>query len=116
MTAKTNAKTNFPDSPGAEAQKPSKNSLWRDAYRRIKRDKIAVVCFFIIAFYFLLALSIELGLIYASVGPGPDAYAPPSWEHWFGTDIFGRDVLAKAVQGTRTAILIGFVASFISIP
>lgn len=96
--------------------KPARSSLWRDAYRRIKRDKVAVVCFFIIAGYFLLALLIELGLIYAEVAPGPSAYAPPSAEHWFGTDIFGRDVLAKTVQGTRTAILIGFIASFISIP
>ena len=95
---------------------PGKNSLWRDAIRRLKRDKLALVCFAIIVAYFSIAILIELGLIYEKVPSSDLAYGAPNSDHWFGTDIFGRDVLAKAVHGTRTACLIGFVASFISIP
>jgi peptide/nickel transport system permease protein len=39
--------------------------------------------------------------------------APPSAEHWLGTDSFGRDVLSRIIYGARTALAIGFIASFI---
>ena len=39
--------------------------------------------------------------------------APPSWSHWLGTDSFGRDVLSRIIYGSRTALAIGFIASFI---
>ena len=38
---------------------------------------------------------------------------PPSAEHWLGTDSFGRDVLSRIIYGARTALAIGFVASFV---
>jgi peptide/nickel transport system permease protein len=39
--------------------------------------------------------------------------AAPSAEHWFGTDAFGRDVLSRIIYGARTALAIGFIASFL---
>jgi peptide/nickel transport system permease protein len=39
--------------------------------------------------------------------------APPGVEHWLGTDSFGRDVLSRIVYGARTALAIGFIASFV---
>jgi peptide/nickel transport system permease protein len=38
---------------------------------------------------------------------------PPSAEHWFGTDAFGRDILTRIIYGARTALSIGFLSSFI---
>lgn len=38
--------------------------------------------------------------------------APPSWQHWMGTDAFGRDVFTRIIYGARTALLVGFLASF----
>jgi peptide/nickel transport system permease protein len=37
----------------------------------------------------------------------------PSREHWLGTDSFGRDVLSRIIYGARTALAIGFLASFL---
>ena len=37
----------------------------------------------------------------------------PSREHWLGTDSFGRDVLSRIIYGSRTALAIGFIASFL---
>jgi peptide/nickel transport system permease protein len=39
--------------------------------------------------------------------------APPSAEHWLGTDSFGRDVLSRIVHGSRTALLVGFTTSLV---
>jgi peptide/nickel transport system permease protein len=39
--------------------------------------------------------------------------AAPSWQHWLGTDSFGRDVLSRVIYGARTALAIGFIASFV---
>jgi peptide/nickel transport system permease protein len=38
--------------------------------------------------------------------------APPSRDHWLGTDSFGRDVFSRIIYGARTALAIGFIASF----
>jgi peptide/nickel transport system permease protein len=37
---------------------------------------------------------------------------PPSWEHWCGTDAYGRDIFSRIIYGARTALVIGFVSSF----
>jgi len=47
-----------------------------------------------------------LSLDFASV------LAPPSAEHWFGTDNFGRDIFSRVIYGGRTALVIGILASF----
>lgn len=39
--------------------------------------------------------------------------AAPSWEHWIGTDSFGRDVMSRIIYGSRTALAVGFLASFL---
>ena len=37
----------------------------------------------------------------------------PSWEHWCGTDAFGRDICSRLIYGSRTALVIGFTSSFL---
>ncbi len=34
----------------------------------------------------------------------------PSWNHWFGTDVLGRDVLSRAIFGARISMYVGFIA------
>jgi peptide/nickel transport system permease protein len=38
--------------------------------------------------------------------------AAPSLQHWLGTDNFGRDVYSRIIYGARTALAVGFLASF----
>jgi peptide/nickel transport system permease protein len=40
---------------------------------------------------------------------------PPSWEHLFGTDAFGRDVLARVIWGSRVSLFVGSVATLAGI-
>jgi peptide/nickel transport system permease protein len=37
----------------------------------------------------------------------------PSWDHWAGTDAYGRDIMSRIIYGSRTALVIGFTSSFI---
>jgi peptide/nickel transport system permease protein len=45
-------------------------------------------------------------------GVGP-SLAQPSWAHWLGTDLIGRDTLSRLIYGSRTAIEVGFISVFV---
>ena len=93
------------------------NSLWKDAFVRLAKDKLALVSLVIVLIYFLIALLSSLGLIASTwsqeVGASNMA---PSLEHIFGTDIFGRSVFQKVIRGTQVAMSVGVAASIIAIP
>ena len=40
-----------------------------------------------------------------------DAFHPPGWAHWFGTDQSGRDIFSRVIYGTRQSLLIGLAAT-----
>ena len=40
---------------------------------------------------------------------------PPTWQHLFGTDAFGRDVLSRVIWGARVSLFVGFVATLAGI-
>lgn len=95
-------------------------SLWSDALKRLKKDQFAIVCFWIIIFYAVVAILAKFGWIATpweeSVG---GAYDPPSFSSIkliLGTDIFGRSVFYKVIHGTRVAMSVGLVSSLISVP
>ncbi len=68
------------------------------------------------AIILMMALAALLADVIAPYDPLKTDYAAmfrsPSAEHWFGTDSFGRDVLSRALYGSRTALWIGFSSSF----
>ncbi len=91
------------------AKAPKKNSMARDVWRRLSRNKLAMLSLAVIIFMILLAL----------VGPyvAPYSYKAqdygallqsPNSAHYFGTDNFGRDVFSRIIVGTRYTISIGF--------
>ena len=101
-------------------QAPKGRSLWQDAWKRIQKDKFAMVCLWIVVAYAILAVLVKLGLVASGWGQtvGKE-YQPPSAEHWklwFGTDIFGRSVLLKTIYGAYVSMTVGFVSSLIALP
>ncbi len=102
----------------AEAPAQDKgNSLWKDAIRRMRRSRVAVICFVIIVGYLLMALLCSAGLIFTDYAlTNKDiAYQAPSASHLLGTDIFGRDVLSRAAHGTITSLIVGFFGSALAV-
>jgi len=99
---------------------PKGRSLWQLGWMRLKRDKYAILCASIVAFYFLVAFLSKVDLIASPWDlKVADSYAPPNssaFNMWLGADIFGRSVMYKTIYGTRTAIGIGLIVTLISIP
>ncbi len=95
-------------------------SLWRDAFYRLKKDRIAIFCLSVVGLYSLIALAAKFGWIASPwdkvVGAPYLAPSLDSIELFLGTDIFGRSVFYKVIQGTRIAMSVGLVSSLISIP
>ena len=84
-------------------------SLWAHALDSLLKDRYALIAMTIVALYALVGFLTSVGLLASGweneVGA---SYAPPSWEHPFGLDIFGRSVLDKALKGTEVAMSVGF--------
>jgi ABC-type dipeptide/oligopeptide/nickel transport system permease subunit len=93
------------------------NSLWKDAFLRLSKDKLALVSLFIVLTYFIIAILSALGFVAANWSQEVGASnLAPSLENLFGTDIFGRSVLLKVIRGTQVAMSVGVAASIIAIP
>jgi oligopeptide transport system permease protein len=88
-------------------------SLWRDAAYRFSRNRAAVVAVTVFAIIVLYCL---LQPIFSPFDPNKvdfsQAYLPPSWDHPFGTDKFGRDLFTRVAVGGRISIGIGFAGTF----
>lgn len=92
-------------------------SLWADAFRRMKKDPVAVISFFVICAYLLLALLCATGVAFTDYNITDDAnsYQAPSAEHLLGTDLFGRDVVARAAHGTITSLMVGTFGALLAV-
>lgn len=100
---------------------PKGVSLWQDAWKRLRRDRMAMASLWVVGIYVLIALLSGLGLIAQGweEAVSDREYAPPSsasWLLWCGTDIFSRSVLLKAILGTYVSISVAFLSSAIAIP
>jgi oligopeptide transport system permease protein len=108
----------------AEELKPVKGtSLWKDAWRRLLKNKLAVfgmvvVCFMVIAV--LIGPPIvewSTGFAYDTIPANGDLVKsfPPSMLHPMGTDDQGRDVLARVLQGGRISLMVGIISTIVSL-
>lgn len=116
-------------------------SLWSDAWRRLRRNTVAMASLAVIAAFAALSLLAAAGLF---VDP-PDATAaesdaprvrsaadwllfadydvpdkhsrrePPSLDHPFGTNVHGKDVLSRVVHGARIAVTLGVLAALVAL-
>ena len=91
------------------------HSLWTDAWRRLRRNRLAVAGAAVLA---VLAILCAFGPIFAQSYQETRLYlgaTPPSRAHWLGTDYLGRDLLSRVLYGGRISILVGLVATFVAL-
>lgn len=106
--------------PSVTVSAPKGRSLWADAWRRLKADKLAMLALGTVSLYFLMAVAVRVGFVASGWGEtvGKEYSAPSleSWKLWFGTDIFGRSVVLKTIYGAYVSMLAGVLVSLIAIP
>ena len=90
-------------------------SLWKEVRKEIGSNPLAVF-----ACVFLLVMI--AGALIAPLSPyDPNAidlankFQPPSAQHWFGTDEYGRSYFTRALYGGRVSLTVGFAAMFVTI-
>jgi oligopeptide transport system permease protein len=96
-----------------KTRKPA--SLWRDAWRRLFRNRGSVVGLIIVGFFFFVAVFAPVLAPHnpQEMFPGK-SYEGPVWETGnsqfiLGTDSIGRDVLSRVIYGARTSLAVGFI-------
>ena len=89
-------------------------TYWRDVWRRLLKNKLAMTGLVIIILLMIMAI----------IGPYLNGFSyyeqnyekmnmPPNSEHWFGTDSSGRDLFTRAWEGARISLFIGVMAALI---
>jgi oligopeptide transport system permease protein len=107
-------------------------SLWRDAWRRLLKNKLAVFGLVVVVLITIAAIA-GPSLIKQTFGFTPDYIPtnditlirsfPPftgpggefSWKHPMGTDNAGRDQLARVLQGGQISLFVGIIATLVSL-
>lgn len=98
-----------------ELSRPSL-TFWGDAWRRIKKNKIAMIslCFIILIVLAAIVGPMLIPYKYSDMTLGDESQLP-SLKHPFGTDSLGRDVLVRVLYGARISLSVGVVACLINL-
>jgi oligopeptide transport system permease protein len=93
-------------------KKPSPEvSLWQDAWRRLRRNRLAVLGgLVIIALGLAAAFADAIAPYHYTKANFLHAYEFPNRDFPLGTDPLGRDMLSRLIYGARVSMLVGFVA------
>ncbi|MCB1197046.1 MAG: ABC transporter permease [Deltaproteobacteria bacterium] len=94
-------------------------SLWKDAWKKLRKNKAAMISAYVVVAMTLLCV---FGPLLLSKLFGYDfstqdlAYGskPPSLAHPFGTDYFGRDLLTRTLVGGSISLMVGFIAATVA--
>lgn len=122
----------LPQNPEIDAAAPAAGtSLWHDAWRRLRRNRLAVFGMVMVTFIAIASIvgppiiEAVFGHTYDSIPAdsrlirsfppftGPDGGF--SWRHPMGTDEAGRDLLARVLLGGRISLMVGVISTFVSL-
>ncbi|MGB3610581.1 MAG: ABC transporter permease [Cellvibrio sp.] len=91
-------------------------SLTQDAFRRLRKNRMAMAGLGILVCLVIVALLTPFIAPYSYEAQNLDLGAsPPSAAHWLGTDIFGRDQLTRIMYGSRISLMVGFIATAVAL-
>ena len=106
-----------------EVQVRKEANLWGDAWRRLIRNRLALIGMFVVVTFLTIAVigpGVHIGgrTIIPALAPYTEsevvdvrlARHPPSWTWPFGLDANGRDIFSRMMYGARVSLLVGVVA------
>jgi peptide/nickel transport system permease protein len=100
------------DANQSQAKSESLSSL---IWRRFRRHRIAFFSVFGLVFIILLVLAAPLTGYSPTEQDPKNEFAPPSAEHWFGTDELGRDVFTRILYGGQISIAVGIFSTTLAL-
>ena len=91
-------------------------SLWRDAWQRLGKNKMAVISTVILI---LIVLASFIGPFFLKLSYETQnlqlGAVPPDVRHWLGTDTLGRDLFVRILYGGRVSMSVGFCATAVAL-
>ncbi len=92
------------------------NSLWHDAWMRLRRNRLAVFGMQALGVIAVACLAGPLFSPYSYEAQNLElGAAGPSGTHWLGTDTLGRDLLVRLLYGGRVSLAVGLCATFVAL-
>lgn len=106
--------------PEKGSSQPEKgSSLWKDAWIRLRKNKLAMAGFIVIALIliacFIVAPILKISGWDPNVQDLTNKFASPSLEHPLGTDQLGRDLLIRILDGGQISLLVALLATFLTV-
>lgn len=102
-------RANRNDCPSTRRKK--KKSQWSDVWKRLRRNKLAVISLVVIVLLFLMAAFADQIAPYDYAKQDySNRFAYPSLAHPMGTDNFGRDILSRVIKGGQVSLLVSVSA------
>jgi oligopeptide transport system permease protein len=93
----------------------SGHSLWTDAWRRLRKNRLAVAGGVVVLTLFILYfIGPFLSQHYEEQNLDLGA-SSPSAAHWLGTDTLGRDLFARLLYGGRISLSVGLIATVVAL-
>jgi oligopeptide transport system permease protein len=94
----------------SDAMSRVQRGLWTDAWRRMLKNRLAMVALVVLAVVITVAFispSVTLLERHEPAHITTDKQLGPTSDHWFGTDQLGRDVWARTLEGVRISVKVG---------
>ncbi|HEX6594041.1 MAG TPA: nickel transporter permease [Bacillota bacterium] len=84
---------------------------WKIFFKKLRKNRAAMVGGFFIVFFIITAI---VGPYFTPYAPETtdvvNKLAPPSADHWFGTDHHGRDIFSRIIHGMSITLYVGFAS------
>lgn len=94
--------------PAGPVGRPQGPGQFAEIWRRYRRNRLAMAGLVIVAFEIVLAVVSPFSTPYDPFEQNLlNTLQPPSAEHFFGTDVLGRDLYSGVIYGTRLAMIVG---------
>lgn len=96
----------------------------RNAWRRFKQNRAAVISawflIFLLAAVVVWPVILKMSPVHFAQSHNPDQlsdaqFVAPNAQHWFGTDLHGRDLFSRILYGAQISLLVGVVGALVSL-